>query len=376
MLIVIGQELHNKIPNLVNDSVFIDCIDNLTIAHRKGSHLVSGSPLALRSLATHLANRSECASTLRSILSRYHEQASIIAAVAEHIVLSDSKFGSVTRATTNGHTTYTVPFSYFSKFTSTSPSSLVAEDSTDKEIYISVLKAFKHSSPSLKSFSLNIYGVGGGGANMCDHFAERAEAGPTFAIVDSDRKYPGDGLGSTAISLSRKANDIALNTVSDIEILNCHELENIIPAALLQRCAIKDDGATFISGIDNLCKKLRDHHINVKHFDFKIGVRGWDLLSRSESDINLCRHLASSIQSMGISAVCPLSCANRASCTCIHIVGIGSGYLARIAREVNSLTPQKTAEYFFSSSSNVRDIWEQLCRRLFSWACAAPPMRV
>jgi hypothetical protein len=375
MLILFDDSIGADAATLVRDSRFVACLDNLLIAHRKGVHIISGSSGTIRTLLTAFGTRPEFAGVLRSIAAHTYTRAALIAEVTDYIVVQAHDTPSVTRETRAGRSVYYVPFTYFIRFSSITASRLVAEDSEDVALYSKAIAAYIHyKARALRGLTYQVQGLGGGGSSTADQFHDRAQEGPTLAIVDSDRKHPQGALGSTALSIERTARSIKDTTVSYAEILKCHELENIIPSSLVMDCLESQDSAAFAQCLRDICQHMMDGTEGTRYLDLKNGIRGWDCLSREPVE---ARHYnATNAQKLPLANLCLVpKCQDRDSCTCIYVHGFGGGILGRVATKVSSISPQKAAEYFFSASSATRDLWLELAQRLFSWTCAARQLR-
>lgn len=375
MLIIIDDSIEVHLERLVTDRRFLECIDNLLIAHRKGLHIISGSLGAIRALIRAFNKRSELVGVLRKIAAQGYERSALIAAVTDYIVVQARDTPSIVKEGRAGRSAYCVPFTYFTSFSSVSASCLVAEDSDDVKLYISVIEAYMFfKARVLQGLTYQVKGVGGGGSSTADQFRDRAVEGPTLAVVDSDRKHPQGGLGSTALAIERIAASIKERTVSDVEVLKCHELENIIPRSLILDCIEVRDGVTFGQCVDDICRHMMDGTEDTVYLDLKNGIRGWDYLVREPVEAR--DYYMTNAQRFPLVGLCVSpKCQNRDSCTCIHVNGFGGGILGRAAAKATNLTPQKKSEYFFGARSAARDLWLELGQRLFSWMCAARPLR-
>jgi hypothetical protein len=375
MLILIDSAIGVELSRLTADHRFRECIDNLSIAHRKGTHIVSGAPSVIRALVKAFDTNLECSGVLRSIAAHYHEQASLIAEVTDYILVQSREDSLVHRTSIAGRAVYSVSFVYFARFSAIQSSYLIAEDSTDIDIYTKVLQAYVHvRAADLRMLRHSVHGIAGGGSSTEDQFRERAREAPAFAIVDSDRQHPTGANGPTATSVLRAARSERDTTVSDVKILDSHELENMIPPALVRDCIATHDAPAFSSRVQKICDTLLDGSDSVRYIDLKNGIRKWDTLNKSDAET--CQYYQRQAEKLPLALACYMpTCATRESCKCVHIDGLGDGFLARVAAKLTGLTPQKVSEYLFNSGSPTRELWLNTSKRLFSWACAARPLR-
>jgi hypothetical protein len=372
VVVVISPALHDHLDELTEDQTFNEAIDNLVIAHRKGIHLVLASPKLLRRLVQVLPRLS---GPLRQIAAHHHQSTAILDLVRQHIVVEAPPVAIVSKQHGGDKVVHHVPYSYFSNpLSALHPSRLIAEDSTDRDIYLTALRAYycRHRS-ALRGLACAIAGFGGGGSSTEDQFRDHAQHGPTVALVDSDRQYPKAPLGATARAVTSAATQLP-TCVCSVRVLPCHELENLLPASLVEECLSDDDGEAFRRRVLGITEGgLLDGSPDVAYLDLKRGLCHWDIEFCSTTDQRNYLQLQSDVRIKECTSTA--TCATRADCRCIHFAGFGESILVRVATKLRSLSAQKQADYFFAASTGSRDIWTEIARDLFSWACAPTPSR-
>lgn len=376
MLIILPSQLLPSSatgPDAISDE-FLECIENLAIAHRKGLHIVSASPALVGRLKSRLST--DAIGIFRQIVSKYHQQAALIAFVTDYIMVEMRTDGVVTRTREGDKQVFGVPFGMLTAFSMVQPARLVVEDSTDRDIYIRVTRSFLTFRRDIKYLSLQLHAFGGGGSSTADQFKDHAAYGPTLTIVDSDMKSPDASLGSTAASVKSCADDIAATTVSAVDVLPAHELENLLPGELVEECIGADDSAAMKTSWRDIADNYMTCSEPHRYLDLKEGVRHWDLSRwRGTSSEDYMRKATSGSTSQG-SCACDHATSKRENCTQIHIAGFGSALLSRVADRLARLTPHKLGELFWNGTFGGRSIWELLCTRILSWGIAYHRTRV
>jgi hypothetical protein len=374
VLILLSPDLEAHLEHLLKVVAFRESLDNLAIAHRKGVHLVSGPTRLLRALGRAL--QGDAGGTFRHIAGKHHEQASLIALVSDYVLVEQRASGAITHDLVAGRTVHRVPYPYFAMQSAAQPSRLIAEDADDRDVYVRVLDAYVfHERKALHALRSRLQGFGGGGSSTEDQFRDHAHAGPTLAVVDSDRRAPDAATGSTASGVLRVEREISDDCVAAVELLPCHEMENMIPRGLLSNCLVAQDGADVRRRWLAVCDLgLLDGSREVRSLDLKRGVRRWDLVHcdhERELFYLECWTATRTIAECADSS----ACTSRDACVCVYADGLGDGAVKRVARTLTTLTPQKIAEHFFSQGCGTRQLWTTLSRRLFSWSCAPKPLR-
>lgn len=111
---------------------------------------------------------------------------------------------------------------------------LLAENELDARVFSLVTDSFLTSRKLLnKAFKVSVDPQGGGGSDTIKKFERyRSEKRPFMCVLDSDKKHPKGRLGETAKHF--KDLKLGLNENYYLEILDCHEIENIVPTKVLQ----------------------------------------------------------------------------------------------------------------------------------------------
>ncbi|WP_423203856.1 hypothetical protein PGC34_18285 [Pseudomonas kribbensis] len=141
----------------------------------------------------------------------------------------------------------------------------------------------------------------GGGSTTFDVFRVLKEQGKLFCcIVDSDKEHPKASLGSTAKRFNRVG--VGYGESYYFEILDCHEIENILPKDLLLKVAEENwtGGAIFAREELLSFRQYADHKSGLtlaagRALDFKHFDTYWDGFYDGDEDEWLCEPLGAEI---------------------------------------------------------------------------------
>jgi len=376
MLIIIPSDLKPEVPQILRTPEGVACFDNLAIAHRKGTHMISGASGVLRQIGSSL--QGDASGIYRMIAQRHHEQSALIASTTDYIVLRGETDQMVSRSDIAGRHVYNVSFRYFASFDSVGASRLIAEDSSDKEIYMHVTHGYTYQHrENLRGVRCNLQAFGGGGSSTVDQFEDHARLGPTIALLDSDMRIPSGELGNTARAARSKARLLSHDAICDVEILPAHELENMIPARILEECLTPHDDVQFRKRwLGVIGSAASNGSIDFRYLDLKVGISGVQYHNTRQRDES--EYVRAAAMQLCPQAIEACTCHPRDTCSCVYLGGLGGVAVARAATKLATQTPQKIAECFFpasTSTSDLKALWSSLAKRLVSWGFAAIPAR-
>lgn len=142
------------------------------------------------------------------------------------------------------------------------PAQLLSEDYSDFQFYERSAEIYLASDRDISSVcAIKLACIPGGGSGVFGVFeATRALNKLFFCIIDSDKKHPKASLGSTASQFYRVQPGYHENYM--LEILDCHELENIIPLSIVSEAATCAVGGLIFSSPENLHYRVYADHKN------------------------------------------------------------------------------------------------------------------
>jgi hypothetical protein len=256
-------------------------------------------------------------------------------------------------------------------------------------------RAYLTTKKELKTAQIKIQAkpTHGGGSSINDILHAQCKYN-TFClcIVDTDCKAPSTKFGNTAKNLglnqnkqqewqnicdspSKRLIKIERNSaLSKAFAINVHEIENLIPTALIEKSLPKTINNQFLDRIDVLKKWERDKTNGWRNFiDIKNGLRCYDIrkykykywvdfiqtLAQEEPDCDECNQKT--------------KCEEKNECEIIFWEGLGDKILAQVVEDMAKITSHKIAESFdFNKNDNSL---VELTNELLTWCCASERIR-
>lgn len=224
-------------------------------------------------------------------------------------------------------------------------------------------------------YKVSFLPANGGGDTTHEVFTEyqKRKDRICFCIVDSDKKYPQDTVGSTANKIrndyERNLNNDKNAVLSKYYVTDFSEIENIIPLSVLfEIVQPNSDQECFMNWFVKIIK------INLQTYFFMDIKKGLSLSHiGKKNDIDNFRFWS---QILGITAhdcmflsgnECTESCAN-----CINFTGMGDHVLEMSIEVINKMSPQKRVE----ASKEITELynyWNMLSDILIYWTCSTNP---
>lgn len=291
----------------------LDAINNLGEAGQQGRHAVIGSKDLLRRLSS-VNGISRAAVAYYKWGSAAVTQLGSLAA-REDCVVIDFKVNHPVFLGNQWH----VPLLMFSDQDFLGCSELICENLSDCESLIALAKLSVRK--RIPSCSLKFRAVAGGGDTTHKQVSAAAVEPnpPAVCIIDSDKEFPGDGMGNTAKKCI-KAGKATWRT--GVRVLAARELENLIPVGAmraigceprykdaLEKFHLVDDSIYLFSCLKTGEAPCRFHEIPESHPE-KDSVRiGLALTARNHPDFN-----------------CADDCSD---CDCLIVPKLGDKFLSR-----------------------------------------------
>lgn len=230
------------------------------------------------------------------------------------------------------------------------PTRVLVEDvETDREILDFLRSNLGLDIASCRGPEPHYHHGGGSRAGVVLENLLRHNSAPVVCVVDSDRRHPGDRVGSTASVLKAMKRRLGLRLV-DVRILEYKEMENCIPLEVVEP-AVRGRGniharATNIKAIhDSLDEESRG--VFSRYFDLKVGMTLEEYCHLAASGPALA-HYASQVVDAGGTAsgrklvrdIKTIPYANAKKKT-ILVEGIGEGLAKAVADYLSAATRPK-----------------------------------
>jgi hypothetical protein len=360
-----------------DDDDTVLALENLATARREGKHSV----IANRETLKKIAQCSRLSEFSRNIYHKLYNQStqfcSYLSAVTKYIeivnpcyepeVLSDSDKEIIK-----------VPPRFFNDSESVQKTLLLCENLDDAVLYETIAKV------CLRWKDMNVPIVceprGGGGNTISSEYINIQKLKKRFClcIVDSDKIAPDGKLGSTALRL-RKSDPTCIKTQTFI--LDCREIENLIPNSILSKLCSGDPQRL------EALKILESSSVEVRCFlDIKEGTRLKEIIDETnpkikefwQSKFDLIPNL-----SEGIDNWCQThwQCSNNSKnssknskekCGCQISLGFGQSTLSNTVEYLKDKSPHQIERIVDRSKHSD---WEPIGQVVMNWCIAESPIR-
>jgi hypothetical protein len=340
MIIILDASILDHVS--ASSDFIIDCLENIAIARAEGNHLVSADPVVAHEiLKFQFSKRAE--RVFNIIRTRaVQELEGCLESVHYIRVVGIGYFGPPRR------NERFVDILTFRNVSVISPTSLLCEDSLDgkviSELVTHYMAAVEGLSPRIKYKFEH-----GGGERVVREFSVKDGAKDSFlvCVIDSDKKFLKDSFRGKARKL-QEARDRCSHTTY-LEILPCHEVENLIPVAHLEKMFSEDypEMYGFVSALNR--NDFLRYVIN--YLDLKKGVSS----HLSAKNIAEKRFWENVVSKLGYDL-------DKASC----ITGFGD----LVVSEYEKFLSGKPN---FDSSS-FRPVFQDLARKMVAWGQGCPPV--
>lgn len=219
---------------------------------------------------------------------------------------------------------------------------------------------------------------GGGGNTISKEYVNIQKFKKRFClcIVDSDKIAPDGNLGNTAKSLSQ-AQSNSNCIITQAFILDCREIENLIPNSILSElCSGNKERLKALKIIENISSST----VEIRDFlDIKKGTQMKEIINASsnlkiksfwEANIsripNICSHIDRWCQDNW-------QCRDNAGeCKCKISLGFGENTLSNTVEYLSKTNPHKIARIVDKSRCPE---WEEIAQIVINWCIAASPIR-
>lgn len=216
------------IPKILDNQDVLDAIENLTMAHLEGSHLVSARrPMIEALLKAPLSPRAQ--NGLRDInrAALYPPPGPL--SVMLKLRFDPSKTSMVVQP--GPPQIYEVPITWFAKSATVAPTRLMCEGEDDLMFIEIILKEWRRQcQPDWEPCKFTPINLSGGNAVHIFKREVKQTLPPMFVLLDSDT---GDKQARTAKNVNAEDRQ-APPTVRKILVLQGREIENYVPASLIQ----------------------------------------------------------------------------------------------------------------------------------------------
>lgn len=215
-------------------------------------------------------------------------------------------------------------------------------------------------------FKLNFTHFLGAGSHCKPQFDRLSGNHPfLLCIVDSDRKHPQKGEGSTSAAFTQADRNINCGHV--VKILDVREVENLIPLKVLKRIFQNCD-ASLVDTVNEIENQIAINESFKLYFDHKDGISLFKAIELDNEYGNFWLPFLANIPKFNsLDCLLESTCYGRRDCP--KISGLGEGLL-RLA--ILNLGETHLRDLFCDFEVITKKNWKDIGALLTSWGCVAP----
>jgi hypothetical protein len=238
---------------------------------------------------------------------------------------------------------------------------LYLENSSEHELYRTIANYYKSVILHNNGISISFSVVNGGGSSTAPEFEKGKELSPyALAITDSDRSYPDQSVGSTAMAFT--SNDRDRITPYHVIVLDVHEAENLVPLSIFLKLVEKHQLCSDIYDSYKSAIEVDDRY--AIHFDIKNGLN-WKKIARS--DRRALEFWKPLFELLYPESDCVVGSECGGCESCPSIPGLGSNVLSNATNVMELSSPRWKFET--KGEGLLEGVWVEVGKLLFSWGC-------
>ena len=373
MLILIDDSVVNNEDENTWDDETVLALEYLASARREGKHAVIANRETLKKIAPCRRLSQFARNTYNKLFNQSAQFESYLSAVTRYIELVNSCY-EPELVSNSGKQIIKVAPRFFNDSELVQKTILLCENINDAALYEAIAKVY------LVWNNINVKIVcehrGGGGNTISSEYIniQRVKKRFCLCIVDSDKIAPDGKLGDTALGL-RKSDSTCTNTQAFI--LDCREIENLIPNSILfELCSGNQERLRALKILENISSNA----VEIRNFlDIKKGTRMKEIINASnhkiksfwEVKISLIPHILSCIDDW---CQANWQCSNNSGeCKCKISLGFGESTLSNTVEYLKEKNPHEIAKIVDKS---MHSDWEKIAQVVMNWCIAGSPIRV
>lgn len=358
-------------PDYVLSDSDKDILVNISMSHKEASHFFICKPKSFELFNNQVSNERLIHSSLLSILKQTRQSLAIIQSVAvvTKVVFGHNRIKEIIDE--DGQSIRIYSHHYISGTKELLPVIILAENDTDANFYHKLGRVYSEDKLGGTHIYLNTEHMGGGGdttAGVFEKLHSQYSFRPFYCIADSDKSHPRQPhFGGTAKKIIQKSvSKPELN--NHFSILNMMELENILPAAIIDMVNASDNqqrSAAYADSIANLYDMEQSHHDSYLFLDLKKGITFKEAikLDRSHGSFWL-RNRWATIRD---------ECRQQNDChcnPCCHIIRKGPDGL--LEKGLAAIQNKSLDEIKAMTPPHLWSLWINYGKIIFTWGCSRP----
>lgn len=357
-------ELINTSDIDLENPIYHQSISHILCAYREGKHLVIAEESFLGGIASCLSLGNLVRNTAQNLLQQIKQFPQLKNSV-NYFCKVDYSINTQNHMTeSNENNFFTVSFPYFNDSSKIQKTKLLCEDINDYKLY-SLISNFYKLDNKARGIEVIFDVCNGGGANTKHNFDQILSFKQMcLCLLDSDRKHPCSGIGSTASKFS-KNNDTA---ICKHYIIDSHEIESLIPLEVIEICiADKKLEPKHIPAFEQLSAVVRFNPSTKLYYDHKEGITiNKAILLDQKYHNNFWQDSFANAPNFRRKG-----CLSKMECNCVPecfaIPGFGTGLLDAGASTISKMSHFKLKEMI---PNYIINEWNKIGQKLFSWGCS------
>lgn len=345
-----------------------DALENLLCSYKEGKHILTAEDV--RSFDSVLSDgrfSSRAKGAAKSCIAKAPELNGLRKALPHFVEVGDSSTAHGSFYTSGPHIIMRARLDWFSDSVAVQTPLLLCENGDDSRLYMLFAEALISRRRWKTQIALTVRG--GGGSDVAAQLrSDECARRMLLCILDSDRKRPEGALGATAkAALGVEMDDKAL---SRLEVLDCRELENLIPWPVVVECMMKPGSAQreAVAEIEN----ARDRSAAAfwDFVDLKEGLTGYDAFSPAVDKNTRHFWLSSGLVRSHDCSEGDVRCEARRACKCVALPGLGEAVIRRVIEHLERMSAVKLAEALKLDDAPALN---RVAELVASWGCSLTP---
>ncbi|WP_148258823.1 hypothetical protein [Pantoea ananatis] len=358
-------ELINTEELDLNDIKLHPSLINLLSSYREGKHLLLSNVKFLNRVAEFSALGNITCNTAKNLASRTIEYNQLKDRLSYYCKVDFTKDNFQVVQDAEDENFFVVGFKYFNDTAQIQITKLLCEDINDSKLYSLISNHYKMSN-GFRGIDVKFEVCNGGGANTKYNFDMIKNSNNLcLCILDSDKKHPSSGLGSTAA----KFNSSSDTAICKHYIMEPHEIESLIPLGVIEHgLTEKRIDNSYIHAFEQASAAINYKPLAKLYLDHKEGltISGANKIDEKYKDkfwIDVLKN-AKNLKKKG--------CLEKLNCDCsppcIAIPGFGAGLLDVGTSIIEKMSHVKLKEILPPELSAE---WEVIGLKLMSWGCSS-----
>lgn len=370
MLLLLDDSLIDLFENNNFESILYDSLENLSLAHREGKHILLASRLLLTKIIEANFSSEKTLGTLIAIKNRLPQYSNIITELKRYVKILPPEYSNIEFISQGVQKILQVSIDKFEDSAIVQETILLAENLTDTNLYQLMGKVYAFNK-RLSNFPVRAQAFGGGGDQVVNQYGSIRTNDNRFClcIVDSDKKSPKSEPGVIARRLIKIDEEEVFLTEAVISSLR--ESENMLSCNQLSEVCSGDSNC--MATLDYL-EWIEEQGLDElrQYIDFNKGIKLDKIYKLSDEDpvrsywTEYIPLLIRDQEKVGGPCLSSGACVETPECNCVIMPGFGDTILARTIDKLNRKSIQKISESICNLTEHE---WFYIGMLVFSWCC-------